>query len=123
MAAIAVMAILVAAVLPFVSNYRHWAQQESYNRSARLIYDAIQRYNSLTTGPKISGPSVQNGPFNTADALKGALEGYGPYAISVSESTINTLNAAKTPDGKDWDRFMLADSSVTILPENKATGL
>jgi prepilin-type N-terminal cleavage/methylation domain-containing protein len=47
LATIAIMAVLIAAVLPFVSDYTSWAKRTQANRSALLVADAINRYNAL----------------------------------------------------------------------------
>ena len=47
LATIAIMAVLIAAVLPFVSNYTTWAKNTQAKRSALIVADAINRYNSL----------------------------------------------------------------------------
>lgn len=47
LATIAIMAVLIAAILPFVANYTAWAKRTTANRSALIVADAINRYNSL----------------------------------------------------------------------------
>ena len=80
LATIAIMAVLIAAVLPFVSNYRAWASQTVANRSARLVYDAINRYNALTPGSAIDGTT----PIT---AVESALVGAGSLAFQVSSDS------------------------------------
>ena len=105
--AIAIMAVLVMAVLPFVTNYTRWSRQISNNRSARLIYDAINRYNTLTSGPLITGAG---GIGANSTYLRGALEGNGPYAINVK---LGTLNWPVQP-GFVGDRFVVLPSNIIL---------
>ncbi len=97
LASIGIMAILVVAVLPFVSNYRAWAQRTANKRSAQLIYDAINRYNATNSrGINLVDAALADGGGGQT-AIFSALVGLGPYADS-AEGKVDALGNIVNPD-------------------------
>src|ERR1035438_9885912 len=68
LATIAIMAVLIAAVLPFISNYTSWARTTQAHRSALLAADAINRYNALV-GTSPLGDAGNGSPITGGEGL------------------------------------------------------
>jgi type IV pilus assembly protein PilA len=102
LATIAIMAVLVAAVLPFVSNYTSWAKKTQAQRSALLIADAINRYNGLSELSET--PVVALSAGNYVASLLGTSNG-----ITIDGQVSKFL--AKAPTGATVD---FATRTVTV---------
>jgi prepilin-type N-terminal cleavage/methylation domain-containing protein len=112
LATIGIIAVLSAAVFPFVTNYKQWATESSNDRSARLIYDAVMRYNSLTEGAQLTETT-------TKSSVMEALTGTGALAIDIDSKNGNDRFLSKAIADAD---YTLTGASASDLAVTYGTG-